>query len=218
MNTPSTIPPLLHHQNRSSPGSMTPHRQPNVPPVNQGQPNYNQNQGNFQQPPAAHGSWFPPSIAAPQASAPAQPPAIPQPPAEQWDDTYLHVLGTQDRGQLRDLLARSNPEVVMPANGQGPLSQAVVLTLLHRLAAAVGETSPADESFKSLLWWLQRTAATLKHNDPVISPYLDRVLPSVQQMLSTTKQRFALLPGGQPLIDTTRTISEIQDTLTRRPM
>jgi hypothetical protein len=54
--------------------------------------------------------------------------------------------------------------------------------------------------------------------DPVISPYLDRVLPSVQQMLNTTKQRFALLPGGQPLIDTTRTISEIQDTLTRRPM
>jgi hypothetical protein len=164
MNTPSTIPPLLHHQNRSSPGSMTPHRQPNVPPVNQGQPNYNQNQGNFQQPPAAHGSWFPPSIAAPQASAPAQPPAIPQPPAEQWDDTYLHVLGTQDRGQLRDLLARSNPEVVMPANGQGPLSQAVILTLLHRVSCVNLHGSAADSIYSSLLPLVRHHPPTSRSN------------------------------------------------------
>jgi hypothetical protein len=54
--------------------------------------------------------------------------------------------------------------------------------------------------------------------DPLISPYIDRVVPSVQQTLNTTKQRLALLPGGQPLIETTRTISEIQDTLSRKPM
>ena len=49
----------------------------------------------------------------------------------------------------------------MPTNGPGPLSQAVILTLVHRLAAAIGETPPVDEAFKSSLWWLQRAATTL---------------------------------------------------------
>lgn len=37
-----------------------------------------------------------------------------------WDDTYLTMLGTQDLRQLRELLARSNPEVVMPLKEQSP--------------------------------------------------------------------------------------------------
>jgi hypothetical protein len=52
---------------------------------------------------------------------------------EDWDETYLGVLATQDPRQLRELLARSIPETVMPLNGNGPLSQAVVLTLIHRV-------------------------------------------------------------------------------------
>jgi hypothetical protein len=47
------------------------------------------------------------------------------------------VLGTQEARQLRELLARSNPEIVMPLNGPGPLSQAVILTLLHRVSDCV---------------------------------------------------------------------------------
>lgn len=54
--------------------------------------------------------------------------------SEEWDDTYLSVLSTQDPKQLRELLARSNPEIVMPLSGPGPLSQAVILTLLHRVS------------------------------------------------------------------------------------
>ena len=96
-----------------------------------------------------HGPWFGPSIAAPQASHPTAPPPIPSqnsgisnlnrtPPLhpqqpEEWDDTYLAVLGTQDNRQLRELLARSNPDITMPVGGGGPLSQAVVLTLVHRV-------------------------------------------------------------------------------------
>ena len=53
----------------------------------------------------------------------------------------MSVLGNQDLRQLRELLARSNPEVILPSSGKGPLSQAVVLTLIHRvrlvIAAAV---------------------------------------------------------------------------------
>ncbi|KAI5124340.1 hypothetical protein M0805_008947 [Coniferiporia weirii] len=142
----------------------------------------------------------------------------PTPKTEEWDDTYLAVLGTQDLKQLRELLARSNPEVIMPSNGPGPLSQAVILTLVHRLAAAIGETSPVDEAFKSSLWWLQRAATTLNTNDPLISPYIARVLPNVSQSLNTTKQRLGLLPGGPQLVDTTRLISDIQETLNRKPM
>lgn len=56
---------------------------------------------------------------------------------EEWDDTYLAILGSQDIRQLRELLARSNPEIVMPMNGNSPLSQAVVLTLVHRVSASI---------------------------------------------------------------------------------
>jgi hypothetical protein len=87
---------------------------------------------------STQGSWFPSGIPAPQASHPALPPPTQQtPPApseEMWDDTYLNVLGTQDLRQLRELMARSNPEVVMPLKGQSPLSQAVILTLVHRVS------------------------------------------------------------------------------------
>ncbi|KAI0047956.1 hypothetical protein FA95DRAFT_1678664 [Auriscalpium vulgare] len=170
-----------------------------------------------------HGPWFPSGIPAPQASHPAlPPPAAPvhhSPPAqtEEWDDTYLAVLGTQDLRQLRELLARSNPELIMPLNGPPPLSQAVILTLVHRLAAAIGESAPVDESFKSSIWWLQRAAMVLNTHDPLISPYVARVLPNVQSMLNTTKQRIAILPGGPQVLETARTISDIQDVLSHKP-
>jgi hypothetical protein len=120
-------------------------RQPHLPPMSQ-QPSSSYAPQPFpqqqqQQPP--HGTWFgPTNIAAPQASHPAAPPPVPQavshtPPlgqSEEWDDTYLAVLGSQDSRQLRELLARSNPEIVMPSSGSGPLSQAVVLTLVHRVS------------------------------------------------------------------------------------
>lgn len=126
-------------------------RQPNMGPMPQ--PAGYQPHTSFQQPPpqpqqpqAMHGPWFGPNIAAPQASHPTAPPPIPPqqtfsrgtPPGpgqqEEWDDAYLAVLGTQDVRQLRELLARSNPEVVMPLNGPSPLSQAVILTLVHRVS------------------------------------------------------------------------------------
>ncbi|EIN07714.1 hypothetical protein PUNSTDRAFT_126674 [Punctularia strigosozonata HHB-11173 SS5] len=181
---------------------------------------YIQQQPNLQQQP-----WFSQPIAAPQASHPAIPPPavatapqqVPRPVQnDEWDDTYLTVLGTQDPQQLRELLARSNPEVVMPLTGNGPLSQAVILTLVHRLSATIAETSPADESFKVTLWWLLRAANTLNPSHHMISPYVSRVLPNVQQMLNTTKQRLSILPGGSPVLnDTVRTISDVQEALGR---
>jgi hypothetical protein len=57
--------------------------------------------------------------------------------SEEWDNIYLAVLSTQDPRQLRELLSRSNPEVVLPLNGAGPLSQVAVLTLLHRVSSRI---------------------------------------------------------------------------------
>jgi hypothetical protein len=90
--------------------------------------------------------WYqPPPIVAPQASHPTLPPPVAQvqsqqvaqaaslPPREEWDDTYLHVLHQENLQQLQDLLSRSDPDAVMPLNAHVPLSQAVVLTLIHRV-------------------------------------------------------------------------------------
>jgi hypothetical protein len=48
------------------------------------------------------------------------------------------VLGTQDVRQLHELLARSNPEVDMPLKGSSPLSQALMVALMHRVRLFCG--------------------------------------------------------------------------------
>ena len=226
-NTPSHMLP-----SRGSPAPPAPTNQQQSGLVNQyrhqgqlpaQQSGYSQQHGGYQQtlppPPVLHNpqAWFNANIAAPQASHPTAPPPVqthtPPAPTEEWDESYLAVLGTQDLRQLKDLLARSNPEVTMPLGSTPPLSQAVILTLVHRLAAALGETPPVDESFKSTLWWLQRAASVLNPSDPLISPYVTRVIPSVQQVLNSTKQRLMILPGGSQAVDAARTIADVQETL-----
>ena len=235
LNNPTSNTPSHLLSSRGSPAPPAPTNQQQSGLVNQyrhqaqlptqlpQQSGYPQQHGGYQQPlpppPVLHNpqAWFSTNIAAPQASHPAAPPPVQShtspAPTEEWDESYLAVLGTQDLRQLRDLLARSNPEVIMPLDTKPPLSQAVILTLVHRLAAAVGEISPADESFKSTLWWLQRSSSVLNTSDPLISPYITRVIPSVQQTLNTTLQRLMILPGGSQAMDTARTITSVQETL-----
>lgn len=230
-NTPSHLlsargsptPPAQTNQQQSGMVGVSQYRhQAQLPAQLPQQTGYPQQHGGYQQtlppPPVLHSqSWFNANIAAPQASHPTAPPPVqshtPPVPTEEWDESYLAVLGTQDLRQLRELLARSNPEMVMPLNSASPLSQAVILTLVHRLAAALGETPPVDESFKSTLWWLQRAASVLNPSDPLISPYVARVVPSVQQVLNSTKQRLMILPGGPQAIDAARTITDVQEIL-----
>lgn len=122
-----------------SPMSQSHHRQGNLPPMG---PNFSQSFQQQQPPSQLHNQWYGPSLPpshSQQSSSVQQLPAqnmvqqLPTPKTEDWDDTYLAVLGTQDLKQLRELLARSNPEVIMPSSGAGPLSQAVILTLVHRV-------------------------------------------------------------------------------------
>ncbi|KAF5373132.1 hypothetical protein D9758_001691 [Tetrapyrgos nigripes] len=241
MNQPSG---LLHHiqpssQTHNSPGSGVSSNQPpshlrqqNLPPSNMPPSATSQVSSSFssnfqpQGPPPVQPQWFPTPIAAPQASHPAtilQPPpqADRSPPikSDQWDEIYLSVLHTQDISKLRELLARTNPELIMPLNSQPLVSQAVILTLVHRLSAAVGETSPSEESFKTSLWWLQRSVTMLRPEDKLITDFIPRVIPNVQVLLNTTKQRLAIpIPGAPPTLDIARAISDVQETLRRKVM
>ncbi len=67
----------------------------------------------------------------PPPAAAIPPPSLSK--ADQWDELYLGVLTSQDVGKLRDLLARTNPEIVLPLNSAPLVSQAVILTLVHRV-------------------------------------------------------------------------------------
>lgn len=140
-NSPSGPPAPL--QSNIQPPHLHQSTMPPNPPV----PTYGpQNHMPFQAPPPQQPpmqqQWYN-TIAAPQASHPA---TIPQPPptqpaiersppvkADQWDEIYLGVLHAQEPGKLRDLLARTDPDLVLPLNGQLLVSQAVVLTLIHRV-------------------------------------------------------------------------------------
>ncbi|KAJ7756874.1 hypothetical protein DFH07DRAFT_919930 [Mycena maculata] len=238
MNPAAPAPPSTLHQFQqpqqvhNSPGPSVQHaqptntllRQPNIAPAPQ-PPNYPHN---FQQqppPPVMHPGWYG-AIAAPQASHPA---TMPQPPpqqsqqertppikADQWDDIYLGVLHTQDASKLRELLAHTNPELIMPLNGPTLVSQAVLLTLVHRLSAVISEIPPNDEAFKNALWWLQRTSALLRPEDKLITDFIPRVLPGVQNSLVATKQRLPLAPGGPPTLEIARNITDVQEILRRK--
>jgi hypothetical protein len=125
-------------------------------------PYQQQQQQQQHQMPPMHGqqSWFNAAIVAPQASHPAAPPPVqshtPPVQTEEWDDSYLSVLATQDLRQLRELLARSNPEVTMPLNSAPPLSQAVILTLVHRVRLLAFLDDPLPNHFFSSLALLEK--------------------------------------------------------------
>ncbi|KAK1224473.1 hypothetical protein PQX77_012647 [Marasmius sp. AFHP31] len=240
LNHPPTSGPLHHLQQGPQPhgspsgssvsSSMNQplHRQPNA--ASGPSSNIPVNHGNYQSPPQGPPpqqmmtqQWFNANIAAPQASHPATLPNPTQsertPPikAEQWDEIYLGVLHTQDSAKLRDLLAHTNPELIMPLNGQVLVSQAVILTLVHRLSALVGEIPVGDESLKTSLWWLQRSVNLLRPEDKLILDFIPRVIPNVQMLLNTTKQRLTIpIPGLPSTLDMARTVSDIQETLRRK--
>ncbi|KAJ7273234.1 hypothetical protein C8J57DRAFT_1317219 [Mycena rebaudengoi] len=192
-------PPHLRQPN------MQQNMQQNLPPVAQQQGGYPPH--NFQQhpqpPPVMQPAWYGPAIAAPQASHPATMPQPPQAPQQQQERTPP-IKGRSDPAKLRELLSHTNPELIMPLNGPTLLS------------AVISETPPNDEAFKNALWWLQRTAALLRPEDKLITDFIPRVLPGVQNSLVATKQRLPLASGGPPTLEIARTVTEVQNILQRK--
>lgn len=83
--------------------------------------------GWYQQPSMAN-QPTPPSTATQAANLPTS-----SSKSEEWEEIFMTILASQDMRQLQELLARSNPEVILPSNGKAPLSQAVILTLVHKV-------------------------------------------------------------------------------------
>jgi len=210
-----------HHRQGPGPNNSAPppsylsYPQPQPQPQPQSQP----------QPQPQQGGWVNPgitqSIQAPLGPPPQAIPNIVSPPiqapapvrVEDWDSTFLNTLGQNDHKQLRDLLSRSPPDVVLPVGQSSPLSQTVILALIHRMAMSLTELSPADDAFKTTLWWLQRSAYSLNPKDNVIAPYIGRVLQTAQSTLNTTVQRLNVLPGGPSPAETSSMVGQIQQTL-----
>ena len=69
-----------------------------------------------------------------------------------------------------------------------------------------------DESFKGTLW-LQRAASVLNPSDSLVSPYMARAVPTVQQALNSMNQRPVIFPSDSQVIDAARTIMVVQKTL-----
>ncbi|KAG6854940.1 hypothetical protein C0991_009763 [Blastosporella zonata] len=180
-------------------------------------------------PPApVHQTWYSSTIAAPQASHPATiPQPLPPPPPQQqvlppqqqqqqqpepistpdandtWESIFLPAVLSEDLRDLQRLLLRTNADIVMPMDRPGPLSQPVILTAMHRLAAIVCATPPNDESFKSAMWWLQRGIKVLDPKEQIVMDYLPNVVPGIYTHLNMTKQRLGL-PGGPPSLEKAR--------------
>jgi hypothetical protein len=75
------------------------------------------------------------------------PPPVQQSTPKQWEDIFLAALSTQSEEAILALLAQYWPhtEEVLPEPGHGkasPLSQAVLLTVVHRVSTSIGENSP----------------------------------------------------------------------------
>ena len=52
---------------------------------------------------------------------------------DNWDVSFRAILGNQNPRELREALARANPDIILPWQGASPLSQIVILGLLHRV-------------------------------------------------------------------------------------
>ncbi|KAF5386777.1 hypothetical protein D9615_001668 [Tricholomella constricta] len=190
-----------------------------------------------QAPPVVHPSWYSSSIAAPQASHPATipqpppPPPLPQPQPQlkqqpepktspdandTWESIFLPAVLSEDLRDLQVLLGRMNADVVMPLDRPGPLSQPVILTAMHRLAALVCASPPNDESFTNAMWWLQRGITVLDPKEQIVMDYLPNVVPGIYTHLNMTKQRLGL-PGGPPSLEKARaSVSEALAMLRRK--
>ncbi|KZT56715.1 hypothetical protein CALCODRAFT_517943 [Calocera cornea HHB12733] len=221
MGPPPSLPQLL--QNAPWQQAVQNSQSQQMPPQFQPGPVYGPSGGNQYGPPAAPQQQ---PMQQQQREQNIQMPQPQQPPSqvlgfrpEDWDEAFLTVLTSGETRQLRELLSKCNADIIMPANGQaGPLSQAVILTIVTRLSTMVSEMSPEDESFDFTLRWLQRAAMALTPSDRVIAPYVQRVLPSVQQTLGNLNQRLGLLPGGPRLLEVSRTLGQISQTLSNKPL
>ncbi|CAK9780159.1 hypothetical protein CC85DRAFT_328089 [Cutaneotrichosporon oleaginosum] len=137
-------------------------------------------------------------ISPPTSQAP--PPGQSRSPFEtpkQIEDTFLSALGAQSAPATLKLVTDFAPrtEYLFPQRpNRSPLSQVVLLTLIHRLSSALAGVAPQDPVFVTVATWLARAADKLEPNDQTIRGYFPRVAHVVTEDL---KQRISQLSYRQ---------------------
>ncbi|WVQ94883.1 hypothetical protein IAU59_001968 [Kwoniella sp. CBS 9459] len=145
----------------------------------------------------------------------APPPPPPQGPSpSQLEDTFLTALGAQTTASTLQLVGEhiGLTEYCLPTQGKSPLSQAVLLTLLHRLAIALTELTPGHPAFAQVAGWERRTVALLDPKDANIAGYISRVLSVVQGLLGqviSNLQRYPADPATQSHVLAIRGILDV---------
>lgn len=146
-------------------------------------------------------------------AAPPLPPP-PPPPAQQLEDTFLAALSSVSVGDTISLINThyALTDYCLPINptSRPPLSQAVMLTLFHRLALALSElaVNTADPIFARAINWERRVAALLDPRVPEMRDYYPRVVDVVKSTLGAVIVRL----GPDPA---TRALREILDVVSQ---
>lgn len=122
--------------------------------------------------------------------------------AQQLEDAFLNALHQQTVPATLQLVRERAPqtEQLFPAPpAKSPLSQAVLLTLCHRLAVALGEINPHDPIFQTVATWERLVIALIDPHDPAIASYFKRVVSVVVPRLNSVVTRLGQT-GNDPLI------------------
>ncbi|OCF61584.1 hypothetical protein L486_01236 [Kwoniella mangroviensis CBS 10435] len=151
------------------------------------------------QPPSHQSSTFapPPAHHQPPPPPPAAIPAEPSGPSpSQLEDTFLSALGAQTTASTLQLVVDhlALTDYCLPNQGKSPLSQAVLLTLLHRLAIVLSEIPSTHSMFQQVAGWERRTALLVDPKDQNIAGYISRVLSVVQGQLTTVLNNLQRYP------------------------
>ncbi|WVR09594.1 hypothetical protein IAU60_006666 [Kwoniella sp. DSM 27419] len=165
-------------------------------------------------PPAQSNGVSPVVTAPPTQPTVSKRPGPQAPTPSQLEDAFLAALGTQTTAAIVQLVGDhlAVTEYCLPLQGKSPLSQAVLLTLLHRLAIALVEVSPAQPIFVHIATWEKRTAALIDPRDPNITGYITRVLNVVQTLLGQAMgnlQRYPADLNTQNHLNAVRSIQEV---------
>ncbi|WWC91899.1 uncharacterized protein L201_006848 [Kwoniella dendrophila CBS 6074] len=178
--------------------SLSEHLKSNPPPsapngvVSPPQAPVSSNNSNSVAPPPPHHP-LPPVQQQQQQQAP---PHFQPPTPSQLEDTFLTALGVQTTASTLQLVAEHLflTEYCLPTQGKSPLSQAVLLTLLHRLSIVLTELPSTNPMFIQVAGWSRRTAILVDPKDQNIAGYISRVLSVVQGQLNAVMNNLQRFP------------------------
>jgi hypothetical protein len=134
----------------------------------------------------------------PSSSAQSTRPTSAQP-RESLEQALTSALSNDNDRQLFGMLAVLTPDVVF-----GEVSQPVVLSLIHRLAASL------DETFQPRIGWIHEAMNALDPSDGLIAPHVPAILVTCRENLEhyvsthrLDKQTRAMIRDIVQMIDST---------------